>query len=269
MKCKLSTKNVSIHYSFIILIICSFVVNLFNLLFFYFLFLVLHELVHSFVARKLGYKIGKINLLATGAILDAESDEFSFNDEILISISAPLFNLLLAIIFLGFWWVVPESYNFTQDLMVINLAIFSFNMLPIFPLDGGRVLLAFLSKTTSRKKAVIMAKIVAIVLTLFLFILFIVSLFVSPNFSLGMISVTLFISAISEDKSAGYKRLLFLERKKKRIKNKGVETRFVMVQKGYSESFLLRQINARFFTIFIVVDENLNIIKQIKENEIY
>ena len=57
--------------------------------------MLLHEYFHGLVAKKLGYKIGKIKLLATGAALEAESDEFSFDDEIKIAISGPLFNLIL------------------------------------------------------------------------------------------------------------------------------------------------------------------------------
>lgn len=266
---KISDKvSVSIHYSFIILMVSAFFIGVGKLILLYFICLVLHELVHALVAKKLGYKIGKIKLLATGAVLEAESDEFSFQDEILISLSAPTFNLCVSIILLGIWWIYPEVYNYTQDLLVINLAIFAFNILPIFPLDGGRVLLACLSKRNNRKTSVLITKFVAMLLSLFIFILFILSLFSSANFSLGVVSITLFVGAIAEDKKAVYKRILFLERKRIRSKTTGVEIRYIMVDEYINKAKLLKLINARFYTIFLLVDDNFCVKKQISEYDI-
>jgi len=268
MKLRKSNLYFSIHYSFLIIILCSFLINIGWLVLLYFLFLVLHELVHYMVAKKLGYKLGKIKLMATGAILEAESDEFSFIDEIKISISAPLFNLFISIIILGLWWIAPEIYNYTQDIFVINLAIFSFNILPIFPLDGGRVLLAFLSTKFNRKVAVKTTKMVSIILILILFSMFICSFFITPNFSLGIMAVTLFMGVIQEDKDASYKRLFFLNRKRDRLNKTGIETRYIMVSESIESSKLFKYINARFFTIFLFVDENFKIKKRLSENEI-
>ena len=260
--------SITIHYSFVFLMFFAFFVNQGKLVLSYFLFLILHELVHAFVAKKLGYQIGKIKLLATGAVLEAESDEFSFSDEIKISISAPLFNLCFALFILSLWWIKPELYNYTQDIFVINLAIFSFNILPIFPLDGGRVLLAFLSKNYDRKTAVNITKMVAITLSLMLFALFIYSLFSAPNFNIGIISVTFFIGAISEDKEAKYKRIFFLERKLKRAKKHGVEIKNILVCENVSDKELIKLINARFFTVFHIVDQKFNVINTISEDKL-
>ena len=269
MKNKSEKLKISVHFSFIILIALAFFAGLHNLILLYFLSLVLHEFVHAIVAKKLGYQIGKINLMITGAVLEAESDEFSFEDEIKISISAPLFNLCVCVFILSLWWIKPEIYNYTQDLFVINLSIFAFNILPIFPLDGGRVLLGILSKYNDRKNACLIAKCVAILLCLFIFILFIVSLFISPNFSLGITALMLFISAITEDKKAVYKKVMFIERKKRRIEKKGVEIKYVLVNNKADKKSLLKLTNARFFTIFLVVDDNLKVINQIQENELF
>lgn len=266
---KLKNKYFSIHYSFIILIVLSCFVNLFWLVFFYFLFLILHELVHGLVAKKLGYQIGRIKLLLTGAVLEAESDEFSFSDEIYIALSAPLFNLFVSILIFCVWWIWPEAYNYTQDILVINLAIFAFNILPIFPLDGGRVLLACLSKNLSRKSAVLITKTIAILFSFLIFVLFIISIFIAPNFSLGITAITLFIGAITEDKMAVYKKLLLSKRKTQRIKNKGIETRYIMVNENFEKSKLIKYVSARFFTIFLFVDNNFKVVKTLNENQIF
>ena len=94
----------SIHYSFILLFVLSLLFNLFWVFVSYFICLVLHELVHAVVAKRLGYKIGKIKLAATGATLEAESDEFGFSEEIKIAISA-----IKAIWYIGSVVITPLS----------------------------------------------------------------------------------------------------------------------------------------------------------------
>lgn len=258
----------SVHYSFLIMIMSSFFTGMTWLILMYFICLVLHEGVHGLVAKKLGYKIGKIKLLATGAVLEAESDEFGFSDEIKIALSAPLFNLVLSLLIVVFWWLVPESYNFTLDLCIVNLAIFAFNMLPIFPLDGGRVLLGFLSKRLERAYAVKITKLITIILSICLFLIFVLSLFFTPNFSIGLTSISLFIGGVTEDKNAVYKRNLFSSRKAERMSKRGVEIRRLYVSVNMPKSKLFKLLDARHYTIFVLVDENLKEVAVIRESEL-
>ena len=266
----ISFKNLpySLHYSFIVLIFCSYICGLFWHMFLYFLCLILHESAHAYVAKKRGYKIGKIKLMATGAVLEAESDEFSFNDEIKIALAGPCLNLLLVCILIVVWWIKPEVYNFTQDLLVINLAIFAFNILPIFPLDGARILLGMLSKNIERRKAVKFVKIISIILACLIFMLFLISLFSTPVFSLGIIAVTLFAGVISEDKNAVYKRIYLQQQKIQRTEKYGIEQRVLFVSKNLPVRKLLKLIDLRHFTIFNMVDENMNVVKVLTENQV-
>lgn len=258
----------SLHFSFVLLLAVGAVFGFLKIIVSYFFFLCLHEAVHAIVAKKLGYELAKIQLSASGAVLDGESDEFAFNDEILIAISAPIFNLCVAILLVAFWWIFPESYNFLQDEVVINLAIFAFNILPFFPLDGGRVLLGFLSKRVERKKALKICKTITFVFSCLLFVVFVFSLFSFPVFSLGIASVNLFLSALLENKNAVYRRLFLTERKIKKSKNGGIESQMIYVHQSVSVMKLARLVDARHFTIFFVVDDEFNVKKKIKENEL-
>lgn len=263
-------KNIgfSIHYSFLIFFLLCLFVGLGGLVLMYFICLLIHEGMHAFIAKRRGYKIGKIKLMATGAVLEAESDEFSFSDEIIIALAGPLINLVLVLLLIVCWWIVPETYNFTLDLCVINLVLFAFNILPIFPLDGGRILLALLSKKLERKNALLITKTITVIISILLFLLFILSLFISINFSLGMMSVTLFISVVTEDKNAVYKKVMFLTRKQERIKKRGVEQKFVFVSDNISPQKLMKLLDAKHYTVFICVDENLNKTKVITEYDL-
>lgn len=266
-KCKQKSK-ISVHFSFALLMIVGCFFGLGKLLFSYFVCLVFHEMVHFFVAKKLGYKLGAIRLSMTGAVLDAKQDEFSFKDEILIAISAPLVNLAVGFLLVSFWWIVPESYNFLQDLAVINFAIFGFNILPFFPLDGGRVLLGFLSKKTQRKNALKLCQAITICASILLFILFVFSLFVSPLFSLGVGAINLFVSAIVEDKNAVYHKLFYTERKLQKSKSGGIESQEIIVHKSVRFAGMLKMVDARHFTTFVIVDDNFNVVSKVKENQL-
>ena len=257
-----------LHYSFVIFLTVAFLFGQGVLFLQYFFYLICHELVHAYFAKRRGYKIGRIRLMATGAVLEAESDEFTFNDEIIIAISAPLFNLAVALFIVALWWIKPEIYNYTQDLCVINLALFGFNILPIFPLDGGRVLLAFLSKKLERKTAVKISRAITFCFSVLLFGLFVASIFVAPNFSLGLMAVTLCLGAISEDKMAVYKRSLMLVRKKARVKKNGLEVRTLYVSSKLSEQQLFSLLSPRVYTIFILVDDDLGVCGRIEEAQV-
>ena len=266
-KCKQKSKF-SVHFSFVMLMIVGCFFGLGKLLFSYFICLVFHELVHSFVAKKLGYKLGKIRLSMMGAVLDAKQDEFAFKDEILIAISAPLVNLVVGFLLVSFWWIVPESYNFLQDLAVINFAIFGFNILPFFPLDGGRVLLGFLSKKTQRKTALKLCQAVTICASILLFIIFVFSLFVYPLFSLGVGAINLFVSAIVEDKNAVYHKLFYTERKLQKSKSGGIEAQEIIVHKSVRYASMLKMLDARHFTTFVIVDDDFIVVSKVKENQL-
>lgn len=112
--------------------------------------LLLHELAHSVIARYLGVPIKSITLFLFGGVAELEDEPNSGMTEFWIAIAGPLMSLALAF---GFWslssvvaltGVVPAAVSVLSYLALINLVLAVFNMVPAFPLDGGRVLRAFL-----------------------------------------------------------------------------------------------------------------------------
>jgi Zn-dependent protease/CBS domain-containing protein len=124
----------------------------------FFTSLLAHELSHSFVARAKGIPVEGITLFIFGGVSRTRMDAQTPGDEFQIAGVGPVVSLLLAAVFGLIWYVginIGLSVVFTgvfAYLAVINLALAIFNMLPGFPLDGGRVFRSLLWKYTGNLK---------------------------------------------------------------------------------------------------------------------
>lgn len=165
---------------------------------------VIHELGHYFQSEKLGYGLKKIILMPYGALITGDIENVKYVDEIKIALAGPIVNLTVALFCVALWWLIPDLYPYTDLIVTANISLAIINLLPCYPLDGGRVLLATLSLLFKRSKAKKVVKILGVVLGAVLFALFVYSLFVSPNFTLLFFSVFMLIGATSTTKEADY-----------------------------------------------------------------
>jgi Zn-dependent protease len=168
---------------------------------------VLHELGHSFVASGAGYKLNKITLMPFGAVVKGNIDGLKFADEIKIALAGPFLNLAVGLFFVACWWIFPETYAFTDVVAGANFSMALVNFLPIFPLDGGRVLWAFLSTKMGEKKADVICKIVGAVFSLLLVTAFIFTLFYQVNLSLLFFSLFVLFGAFGRSRKNEYVRI--------------------------------------------------------------
>ena len=117
--------------------------------------IILHELGHALMARHFGVRTRDITLLPIGGLARLERMPEKPLEEFWVAVAGPAVNVLIALVLLGvllavgvrpnwrqFQWV---GGNFFNKLMVVNLWLVLFNLIPAFPMDGGRVLRAFLA----------------------------------------------------------------------------------------------------------------------------
>ncbi|MEI7436917.1 MAG: site-2 protease family protein [bacterium] len=123
----------------------------------------LHELGHSLMARAFGCRVREILLLPFGGVAQLESMPRRPLQEFMVAIAGPAVSLLLALGLPGVVWTWTVSQNgpswmqYSAALLRLtgyaNLALLIFNLLPAFPMDGGRVLRATLTPWLGRLRA--------------------------------------------------------------------------------------------------------------------
>ena len=165
---------------------------------------VIHELGHFFASLKLGYKLNKITLLPFGAIIKGDILDLRYIDECKIALGGPLLNIVTALFFTALWWLIPSLYAFTDLVVLASLSIAVINLLPCYPLDGGRFLFATLSLKLSRKRAKFIVNLLGIILSLFLLVLFIISIFNEVNYSILFFSIFMLVGVFGGSKENAY-----------------------------------------------------------------
>ncbi|MCO8266223.1 M50 family metallopeptidase [Haloferax prahovense] len=146
----------------------------------------LHEFGHSLVAMRYGYEIESITLWLFGGVARFKEIPEDWKQEFTIAVAGPLVSVAIGVVSYAGFLLLPESQAPAQFVLgylaLVNVSLAVFNMLPGFPMDGGRVLRALLARNRPHAKATQMAaevgKVFAFLLGLFglFFNLFLVAL---------------------------------------------------------------------------------------------
>jgi stage IV sporulation protein FB len=175
-----------------------------------FVCVVLHEFGHSLQVRRYGIAVRDIVLLPIGGMARAEKIPEKPWQEIVVAISGPLVNFVLALIFFGIISLRGSQAgsiadDFMEYLMGINIVLGVFNLTPAFPMDGGRILRASLATRMPYLKATRYAKNVGQVIA----IIFAVIGFVNTGWiMLALVAVFVFFGATMEERMLRVKVLL-------------------------------------------------------------
>ncbi|MGG5462775.1 site-2 protease family protein [Clostridium sp. B9] len=251
----------------IIFFILSFKFNL-ALAFFW---IIIHELAHYLVVLKLGLESEMFKVHILGARLEIRDyDELSAKEKLLICIAGPLLNLMVTILFIIIYIFMPDNY-YVLSSMEINLVLCIFNLLPIYPLDGGKILGALLEERMIFKDINEILVKVSYVFGVGFISLSIMGMLVLDIFNITSLLAGIFIIYLSynEKRKVMYIIMGDITKKKERLINKKyIDSRITSVYCEQEMVNLLRLIDKNRFNIFYVLDEEMDLLYILKENEI-
>ena len=169
-----------------------------------FLCVVLHEFGHALAARRYGIKTHDITLLPIGGLARLEKMPDKPGEEVVVALAGPAVNVAIAIVLwiaIGFFTTGIPSPGMMEEtripllvrLFTVNIWLVLFNMIPAFPMDGGRVLRAVLAMRMNYARA---TQVAASVGQGIAFIFFIIGLWSNPM--LLLIAVFIYFGAGSE-----------------------------------------------------------------------
>ncbi len=172
-----------------------------------------HELAHSLVARYEGIRINSITLMIFGGIASMEEGVPDPKAELPMALVGPIASLVIGLVCIGIVYAVPPVITNPAlagvlvfvfgYLGMLNIILCAFNLLPAFPMDGGRVLRAWLATRMPLHRA---TKIAADIGKGFAIIFGIIGLFFNPF--LILIALFIYIGASSESTAVKYSFLL-------------------------------------------------------------
>src|ERR671916_364879 len=240
-----------------------------------FVCVLLHEYGHSLVAQRLGIEIGDITLLPIGGLARLKSLPEKPWDEVKIAVAGPLVNVVLAPIFFAVALLLGGTLTTPPDILggvqsaaqvfvylgFINVALVVFNLIPAFPMDGGRVLRGLLATRLGPVRATDISSAVG---QFFAAAFFLIGL-LGGNLLLALVAVFIYFGATGEAQMV-----------RQQEKTRGLRVSDVMGSRRRTETVtpyhnfgqVLDAVIHGYQEDFPVVDEEGKIVGMITRNEI-
>ncbi|MGI6622745.1 MAG: hypothetical protein GX227_03900 [Clostridiaceae bacterium] len=185
----------------------------------------------------------------------------SFRRQTIIYFAGPFGNFITAL-------CICNSEGFLNSLFEANIAIGLFNLLPIYPLDGGQILIIFLYKFMGGSKTFKLAKKLSIILKVFLFAVGILQIILFKNPSL-IIAAAILPGARLLEEAVSIMKLENLINRKQRIIKKGVYSAGIVVaMEDLTIGDVMQKLDYDRFHLIYILNRDLEIIGQITEQDI-
>ncbi len=234
-----------------------------------FIFIALHEFTHLIVVKLINIDIEEVKFHCLGATLEIKNyNNLTLKEQIIICLAGPLFNIIIGLIF---WisWIFLKN-NFLMTIAEINLSLAFFNVMPICPLDGFKLLLAILSLKYSYKNANKIATVTSYIANIFFIIGAIIVIIHKHILSIFIIVICAFsiFSTFKDRKKVMYTIMEGLFKKQEIISKKTyMQNKSISVYWEKYSIDLLKFLEKDKFHIFYILDNNMRVLYVLKEDE--
>ncbi|AGB41886.1 Zn-dependent protease [Halobacteroides halobius DSM 5150] len=191
---------------------------------FSFIVVFLHELAHAVIAYKKGVEVNEIELLPFGGVAKfRDLIQLAPKTEFQVSLAGPIFNFILAaltLLLIRYQMIASKQGLF---FIKLNLIIGIFNLLPIFPLDGGRILRSKLTAKLGFKRATYQVLKWSKAIAFLIGILAMIGVYYGyTNITLLIICFFVYFTALKEGKYTPYVLMQYIAKKKGQVLNRQV-----------------------------------------------
>ena len=206
-----------------------------------------HECAHAFAARRYGFHLDRVQLMPYGAVISGDTSGMGATEEVMVALAGPLVNLFTGLTFTALWWFFPETYPYTEAAATVSYSLFFVNLLPAYPLDGGRILGVAL-RPLFKGKTKLVLRIVTLAVSAGILGSFIYTCFSSPNYSMLVFALLLCAGAFGGGR---YAKLRF-SRKKSFLR--GVEEKRIAISASCALKEGLRFLREDRYLVFVLYD---------------
>ncbi len=222
-----------------------------------------HECAHAFAARRYGFSLDTVTLMPYGAVVSGDISGIGRKQAAAVLLAGPLANAVTALAFVALWWLFPAAYPYTDTAAYISFSLFAVNLLPAYPLDGGRILKLALSPLKEKTVRIVLIA-VSLSISAGILALFGISCKRSPQWTALALGIMLAAGALGSVKRGGsYGRICFSREKSFR---RGIEEKRVMLDCTRPLSSALRFLSEEKYLV-LVLTENGEYLGEVSEAE--
>ena len=215
--------------------------------------LIPHEYAHAYVSEKLGYRAVSMRIMPYGISLTGGSCYIKPGDEIRIAAAGPVVNIVMFVFFAALWWLFPVTYAATKGIADASLFTAAVNLLPVYPMDGGRILKSVLKCKFSEKLACTLSRIVGIIVGIAAVAGAFAMIFVGANYTFATLGIFIIASLMLPEEPGCYGRIYAMNDMKRRLCG-GLPVREIMVSGDSTAAELFAMLRPDVYTRFIVCD---------------
>lgn len=251
--------KITVHPLFFAIILLSALFGGFFISIIFTLTALLHECGHVFCAARMGYRCEKIKLMPYGAAAVCDIEGIRWREEVALALAGPAVNAAICVFVAGLWWFYPRTYAYTDTVMAASAVMLAVNLLPAYPLDGGRVARCVLTRFFSERTADITLRVSNVVVAAVF-----IALFFVLNHNLTFLTFALFLLCSVFEKPNKMVKINFSSAG--RLK-RGMEVKYVLVDGSLTYKDAVRLLDDKRYLVLQLYDGA--VADEITQDELY